>query len=304
MITSDGVSEHVPASSLASWDRGEPIPDALFDRMARHPAFPAAVRALCGGMLTLAESDARIDGVFKDAGRYVAAACAASMPEGVTLVDLKALCAKFGLLSAGRARALLLYLRYLGYVSLWRERSRDGPARYAISPSFAAAWRAHLRVAIEAATLVEPACAIVAARLDEPAFYGRFCRLQIDGLAAGAAHWDGDMPFVRVFLHRHAGTQIAWTLLVQQGDDGFPFAGPLRGAKLTLARRFNVSLMHVKRLFAEAEREGILIENDEHQLFWTEAGMEQLRFLYTSQIIRLLMTSKRTSDASLPADGR
>jgi hypothetical protein len=282
------------ANGLSSWDLGEPIPGHLCDRMIRHAAFPAAVRALAEGMLTLAESDSKIDGIFKDAGRYVAAMCAASMPSGVTLADLRTLCAKFGLLSPGRARALLFYLRYLAYVSLWSERSREGPARYLISPSFKEAWRAHLQVAVKAASLVEPACCAVVDRLDEPAFYGSFCMVQLEGLAQGAANWDGDMPFVRVFMNRHAGTQIAWTLLVQKGDGGFPFAGPLKVSKLALAGRFNVSLMHVKRLFAEAKREGILVGNDGRQFFWTDAGLEQIKFLYAAQIIRLLVTCKQT----------
>jgi hypothetical protein len=284
------------ANGLSSWDLGEPIPGHLCDRMIRHAAFPAAVRALAEGMLTLAESDSKIDGIFKDAGRYVAAMCAASMPSGVTLAELRTLCAKFGLLSPGRARAMLFYLRYLAYVSLWSERAREGPARYLISPTFTEAWRAHLQVAVKAASLVEPACCAVVDRLDEPAFYGSFCMVQLEGLAQGAANWDGDMPFVRVFMNRHAGTQIAWTLLVQKGDGGFPFAGPLKVSKLALAGRFNVSLMHVKRLFAEAKREGILIGNDERQFFWTDAGMEQIKFLYAAQIIRLLVTCKHTLD--------
>jgi hypothetical protein len=286
--------EDSAANGLSSWDQGEPIPDHLCDRMVRHAAFPAAVRALAGGMLTLAQSDSRIDGIFKDAGRYVAAMCAASMPSGVTLAGLRTLCAKFGLLSPGRARALLFYLRYLAYVSLWSERSREGPARYLISPSFAEAWRAHLHVAIKAASLVEPACCAVSDRLDEPDFYGSFCRLQLEGLARGAARWDSDMPFVRVFMNRHAGTQIAWTLLVQKGDGDFPFTGPLQVSKLALAGRFNVSLMHVKRLFAEAKREGILVGNDGRQFFWTDAGLEEIKFLYAAQIIRLLVTCKQT----------
>lgn len=288
--------EESPATGLSSWDLGEPVPNHLYDRMIQHAAFPAAVRALADGMLVLSARDKKIDGIFKDAGRYVAAMCAASMPNGVTLAGLKTLCARFGLLSPGRARALLLYLRYLTYVSLWSERSREGPARYQISPGFADAWRTHLVVALKAASLIEPACAVVADRLDDPEFFGRFCRIQLEGMAAGALHWDSNMAFIRVFLNRHAGTQIAWTLLVQEGDGPFPFAGPLHGSKLALARRFNVSLMHVKRVFAAAEREGILTEDDQHQLFLTEAGAEQIRFLYAAQLIRLIMTAKQVFD--------
>src|SRR3954470_18320165 len=138
---------------LASWDAGEPVTDALYARMEAHEAFPRAVRALAGNMLELGDSDPALAGIFKDAGRYVTAMCAASMPEGVTLTGLKALCAQFGLLSPGRARAVLFYMRYLGYVSLWSARKGRGPAQYRLTEPFTLAWRAQFRTALRAVSL-------------------------------------------------------------------------------------------------------------------------------------------------------
>jgi hypothetical protein len=285
------------SAALFSWDDGEPIPDQFYQRMIGHPAFPDAVRAMAEQLLALSASDRAIDGIFKDAGRYIAAASAAAMASGVTLAGIKRLCAKFGLLSPGRARAMLLYLRYLGYVSLRRERPAGRPARYRISPAFRAAWQAHLTIVLNAAGLIEPAAAQAAERLDEPAFFECFCRLQLDGLAEGIRHWDPDMPFVRVFINRHAGTQIVWALLVQHGDGGFPYAGPLAVSKSALARRFGVSLMHVKRLFADAISEGLIEQDEGHRPFLTDSAGEQIRFLYAAQLIRLLMTAARTIEA-------
>jgi hypothetical protein len=107
-------------------------------------------------------------------------------------------------------------------------------------------------------------------------------------------YWDPDIAFARVFLNRHAGTQIGWTLLVQQGDGAFPYAGPLEVCKAALARRFGVSLMHVKRLFAQARREGLIRQDDGHQLFLTEIARDQIRFLYGGQLVQLLKASART----------
>lgn len=287
-------------SGLSSWDLGEPTPELLYRRMADHVAFPDAVRAMAAGCLELSASDRAIDGIFKDAGRYIAAASAAAMSSGVTIAGIKRLCAKFGMLSPGRAGAMLLYLRYLGYISLWRERPSHHAARYRLSPTFKAAWQAHLCVALHAAGLIEPAAHQVSARLDEPAFFDCFCRLQVDCLVESMPHWDPDMAFARVFLNRHAGTQIGWTLLVQQGDGAFPYSGPLEICKAALARRFGVSLMHVKRLFAQAKREGLMRQDDEHQLFLTELARDQIRFLYAGQLVQLLIASARTLAAMAP----
>jgi hypothetical protein len=288
------------SSGLSSWDWSESTPELLYRRMADHVAFPDAVRAMAAGCLELSASDRAIDGIFKDAGRYIAAASAAAMSSGVTIAGIKRLCAKFGMLSPGRAGAMLLYLRYLGYVSLWRERPARGCARYSLSPTFKAAWQAHLCVALHAAGLIEPAAGQVAARLDEPAFFDCFCRLQLDCLAESMPYWNPDMAFARVFLNRHAGTQIGWTLLVQQGDGAFPYSGPLEVCKAALARRFGVSLMHVKRLFAQAKRERLMRQDDGHQLFLTELARDQIRFLYAGQLVQLLIASARTLEAMAP----
>ena len=285
---------------LSSWNPGERAPDFLYRRMAGHAAFADAVRALAAGYLEMSASDRAIDGIFKDAGRYIAAASAAAMSWGVTLAGVKRLCAKFGMLSPGRAAAMLLYLRYLGYISAWPDRPASGAARYCLSPTFKAAWQEHLCVALHSASLIEPAAYQVAARLNEPAFFNCFCRVQLDCLAESMPYWDHNMAFARVFLNRHAGTQIGWTLLVQNGEGTFPFSGPLEICKVALARRFGVSLMHVKRLFAEARREGLIWQDDEHQLFLTELARDQIRYLYAGQLVQLLMASARTLVAMAP----
>ena len=277
----------------------KPAPELLRNRTIAHPGFPAAVRMLGQNMLSLSAADRAIDGIFKDAGRYVVAACAATMPSGVTVAGLKVLCARFGLLSPGRAAAMLLYLRYLGYVSLWRDRSASGPAIYRTSPSFLIAWRAHYSAVLNAAALIEPEAAHVVVRLNDPAFFQCFCQLHLDELALNIRDWDPNMAYARVFMNRYAGSQIAWALLIQHRDGPFPFAGPLALSKADLARRFGVSLMHVKRLFAAALREGLMERDNNKQLFLTELAQGQIRLLYAAQFVALLTTCERTMAAMI-----
>jgi hypothetical protein len=135
-----------------------------------HPRFPDASRALAAGMLALSASDHALGEIFKDAGRYVVAMCAFYLyaDEGLTLPRLKAICSRSGLLSPGRARNLLQFLEHLRYVEPGA-RGRGGKATvYQPTPAFLAAWEQQLRVALEAARLVEPAVAGLLARLHEP----------------------------------------------------------------------------------------------------------------------------------------
>jgi hypothetical protein len=289
MPISPCAAEQRVTGELASWEAGEPVPDHLFARMTAHEAFPHAVRSLAASMLELGDGDRALAGIFKDAGRYVTAMCAASMPEGVTLTGLKALCAQFGLLSPGRARAVLFYMRYLGYVSLWSEREGRGPAQYRLTERFKAAWRAQFRAALQAARLIDAGCEEAIRRLDsDPAFFGSLCRIQVRHLALGMPRWDSTKRFVDVFMSRHGGTQIVWTLLVQGGDGDFPFRGPLALPKMALARRFGVSRMHVKRLSGDAVTNSLFSKDGQGRFFFTDEGLDQIRYVYASQLIRLL----------------
>jgi hypothetical protein len=151
--------------SLAAWRAAPDAAGARAGELARHPRFPA-----------LGEADKALDGVFKDAGRYMTAMCALHLhlSGGLTLPRLKEACGTSGFLSPGRARAMLHYLRHLGYFAPVGET----PMRYVPTESFVSAWGAHQRAALEAARIVEPAAGWIADRLHEPAVFESFSRVQ------------------------------------------------------------------------------------------------------------------------------
>jgi hypothetical protein len=264
--------------------------------IGRRPGFDAAMRTMAVGMLTLGEREPALGGIFKDAGRYVAAMCAAGLQDqGVTLPRLKELCAPFALLSTGRARALLIYLRYLGYVSPWSERRAGGAALYALSPGFIAAWRRQQQVALTAAAVLDPAAVPAVAALEAPVFMARFSRVQMEGLAIGEPN-QATAPLFIVFLNRHAGIQILWTLIAQ-GEGECPSAGPLAVGVGELSARFGVSRMHVRRLLRDAEVHGLLTRLDGGGLAFTPMARAEIRMLYAFQLERLLTAYALTSAA-------
>lgn len=287
----DGAS--TPPIGSSRWDDGDPLLGGALSRLADTPAFGPAVRALAGNMLALYESDAAVAGVFKDAGRYVAAMVAASMRSGgVTLARLKDVCESFGMMSRGRAYALLTYLRYLGYVDLWAERS-PRPRVYRLSPAFVQAWRAHLLAALEAAALIDPLANAVGARLHDPHWLDRFTDAQMRGLRESLPAL-AEMPAVAgIFLDRHAGSPILWWLIVEsrwQPDASLPVTAT-RGE---LATRFGVSRMHVSRLIGAAEAAGLLTQPAANRLALTPLAHAQIARLYGMQLARLLVSCERT----------
>jgi hypothetical protein len=282
---------------LTQWDCDGPITAEAYSRLKADPAFPRAARALARNMLAASADDRTLDGVFKDAGRYVAALSAISLhvTGGLTLPRLKALCVAFGFSSAGRARALLIYLLYLGYVELFPARRRGSPARYLPTGRFVSAWRRHLRAALEAAAVVEPAVWQVLERLDEPDTFNAVVRIQSEGLLREARAADPDLAVSRVLLHRHAGIQLVW-LILSAPEEAFPPRRPVPVSLANAARRFSVSRVHLRRLLEEARNAGLLRCLDDGTIVLEDKGRAEIEFLYANQIIRLLIVAAKTLD--------
>lgn len=294
---------------LQRWDTGDSIPESLIARVQSHPRFAAAVLTLGQNMLALSDTDKTLDGIFKDAGRYVAAMWAMYLHAsgGLTVPRLKEICASSGLVSPGRARALLLYMRYLGYVVALPKQHRGDVARYAPTESFLGSWRDHLRAALQAAEKIEPAVCLVLDRLNEPAVIENVSRIQSEGLLVWAKKGDQQDPFVRVFMHPHAGNQIVWTLLAASPRGEFPPQGPLAFSIGTAAKHFGVSRTHIRRMIDAAARENLILYAEDGTITFQEGAREILSRHYATQILQLLITAARALacfDAAAPQPGR
>lgn len=303
MYIFDGMGNSVRSEGLEDWIAGARIPDGLRARMIAHPAYAAAARALAANMMAAGDADKALDGIFKDAGRYLAAMLAIYLhvSGGLTLPRLKEFCTATGFLSPGRARALLIYMRYLGYIVPFAGRARGEPARYRPTESFIASWRTHVRAALSAAQLIDANVGLLLSRLDEDAVLESFARIQGEGLLASAKSADQGMAVLRVFVHRHAGTQVIWSMLLAD-DDTFPPAKPLALSVSALARRFDVSRIHLRRMLDNAKREELLTLNDDGTVTLLPPLRAMLDALYATQLIRLLGATAQTLDEMQHAD--
>lgn len=282
-------------ASLMRWRAAETSFAESNQRLRDDPRFGIAARALAANMLDAAAQDEELDGIFKDAGRYVAAmwAITAHLTDGLTLPRLKDVCAASGWLGPGRARALLIYLRYLGYFETVSAGARNAPARYAPTAKFKAAWRRHLALALEAAHLIEPAVSHVLARLDENDVFETLTRLQGEELLASTQAFDKKSDYVTIFMNRYAGLQIVMLLLT--GSTGaFPPSDPIPFSISAAAKRFKVSRVHITRMLADGEQAGLIRRNDDATITLQEAGRAAIAGNYALQLIRLLSQAART----------
>lgn len=256
-----------------------------FATVRSSPRLGGAVRALVNGMMELGAADPALLAIFKDAGRYSAAMWSFYLHQtsGLTLPALRDLCAKSGLQSPGRVRALLQVLEHLHYVEPKPTAARG--LAYDITPAFTAAWLAQLRAALSAVALIEPDVADLLSASDAGVLRA-FGRIHAEGYLAISD--PSVVPRVfRVFLHAYAGSQILWTLLGSSRDGRFPpvEAGPVSVAGL--ARRFGVARVQVKRVFETAASEGLATHEGGFVRFTVQAQQE-IEFLYVVQLVQIL----------------
>ncbi|ODU81791.1 MAG: hypothetical protein ABT10_12820 [Novosphingobium sp. SCN 63-17] len=289
------MSADVSLAALFAWDTGASILPESYARLRQDPAYPRAVRRLIRTMLEAAADDPALDGIFKDAGRKVAALAAAHlhMSGGISLPRLKSLMAEFGLASPGRARALLLYMIYLGFVEAKPLRETGAPARYLATEKFLATYRRHLALLAEALAVLAPAAGEIASDIENPIVFDSFIRHLMHGFLYETRQGHDVDAYHHVFLHRNAGTQILYRLLDAAPDHVFPPDVPVPFAIATEARRFKVSRMHVRRMLAAGEAAGLIAVRNRAVLF-TPAGRTAVEWVFATKMIVYLGAAART----------
>ena len=276
----------------------------MLHAIASHPRFADAARMLAAGTLEDTARDRALFAVCKDSGRYIAAMMAIHLhfDGGLTLPRLKDWCVRTGYLSAGRSRALLQYLRYLGYVEAAPRAQRNAAAHYVPTPAFLNAWRGHFEHPLAAAAAIEPAVQRVRENLAAPRVFESICRAQGEGWIEPTRATAADDPVGRL-LHALAGPQILALLVASGTDDAFPprCAAPVSIAGM--ARRFAVSRPHVQRVFDAATRGGLIGVAPDGTLLFSERMRAAVTFVYAMQLAQLLAGAARAAE-HLPQPAR
>jgi len=262
-----------------------------------NPLLPEATRVFAINMQELAKRDAALDAIFKDIGRYIVTMCAIylHMRGGTTLPRLKAMLNIRSYVSPGRARAVLHFLCHLGFLAELPPPTRRDPVRYVPTERFMTAWRTHIRTALEATRVIEPSVATVLDRLHEPDVFAAFCRYHTEYGMSEAREGHQELPFVRVFLHRFAGTQILWQLLSAQGAEEAPLLGAIAVSARDIAERHGVSRIHVKRLLKAGVSEGLLRYGDTNEIVLEDAGRVTARFIHATQFFVFIAAADKTT---------
>jgi AraC-like DNA-binding protein len=258
---------------LGYWDheKEEGVCEEKIAALRALPGYAQASRVIIHQAQGLARKNTVFHANFRDIGRMVLGTLALYLHAtgGLTHRRLCELSSEGGVLSSGRASAILLRLRMIGYVKPSDQRS-DGSARlYIPTEKMIEAYAGRTALELEALAKVEPGMAPFMAFWERDrnaalfALYGQIG----ERLMYAAVNSREDLKVFEAFITRDAGMLIFYALLesADRGGD-FPQAGPFNISLADLSRRFGVSRTHVMRFFRDAEKAGFLARDAQGSL--------------------------------------
>lgn len=214
--------------------------------------------------------------LLRDLGRFAAGSWAIYLeatPGGLTAARMSEALKMTTISGAGRATALLAYLRFVGYVEPAPRRDDGRVRHFRTTDKMRVAFRERLRRELEIRAHLDPAIPALLKRFetDESAYDAFFVVLSEVSLAnmqLGAPRKNE----LDLFSERYAG-MIIFCEMLQRGDpgDAFPPRGPLDFTVAGLARRCETSRMQVTGLLARARQVGFLVPTDDGRERFSEA---------------------------------
>jgi hypothetical protein len=252
-------------SSSALFDGHLPSETATAAVLA-HPRFAEAGRMVAAGLVALYQGERTVNLVMPDRIRYIISVFAmhlhfAGRPNdpnsGLTASRLCRLCVERKICSEGRAESMLAIMREFGHL-VPAPSEEDRRLRRMVPAESLFAWhRQRCTHFFAAAAKVLPQHADALAALDTPGFMPKFLRHLARSHVAGF-HYVEHVPDVRMFYERSAGGPILMSIMLAGASDTFPPSRPVSISLSGIARDFEVSRVHVRRLVQDGVNAGLL----------------------------------------------
>ena len=258
------------------------------------------MRTLATNMMEARRSSSELRKLFRDAGHYVAAMLAVylHLSGGLTMSNLKLFCARTGFLSPGRARAVLLYMQYLGFVEPIASLRQGKSAQWRVRQPVIDAWLKHLRQALEAAAIVESGARLILDRFDDPSVAQTFAVAHSETLQVAAKTTPADIANINAhFMQRRAGSAVLSTIIAGQDARAFQALEPFNLPIVATAHNFGVTRLHLRRMIRDAGAAGLLVARPDGALSFTAQAHKELCALYSGQIVCLLEAAAKTAVA-------
>ncbi|MEP9378040.1 hypothetical protein ABLE91_15075 [Aquabacter sp. CN5-332] len=236
------------------------------DTFRTHPDFFPATERCARGLVGMYRGHRLLNRILNDRGRVVFGLFALYLdatPDengvGLTVTRIATLCQETNVCSRGRAKAMVMLMRWAGYLDIGGETGPNRRQRPLVpTPRLLQEQINRWRQLCGALAMLHPPAEDVLARIEDPVFARTLVREIGSRFHAGVRllHY---APQASVFAERDAGILIAMSLLISGAEgDAFPPEQPVPVPVAALARQFFVSRAHVLKLMREAEQEGLI----------------------------------------------
>lgn len=267
-----------------------------------HPAFPDAVRLMLKGIVEIYQGNRVLNQVMNDRGRVVFGFLALHLhysrspddpASGLTASRMKSLCGETGLCSPGRATAMLLLMRYAGYL-VPAGGEADRRSRLLVpTERMLNSQRERISCQFRAMSLLMQEGNDALTNLHSEKFLAELAHRFGEAFCAGYRILDSS-PALYPLAERNAGMMILFSLFLAAdtgGDSSSARAVPVSIS--ALARRFGVSRPHVLKLLRDAEALGFLKRSgDSEQILILPSLLDAMQdfiasmFLFLGQCVR------------------
>jgi hypothetical protein len=248
------------------------FPDALpspesVAALRAHPKFVDAARMMMRDVISIYDGNRILNQVMNDRGRVVFGALAFYLhfsrdpgdpAGGLTAARMKALCAETGLCSTGRAAAMLLLMRYAGYLAAVPDDNGGRTQRLMPTDRMFESQRQRLSGHLRAMSLLLPEGTEGLANLHRLDFIASMACQFGESFRAGFRILDTS-PALYPLVERNAGLMILFSLfLASDAHADMTSERPAAISIAALARRFGVSRPHVLKLLRDAQALGFV----------------------------------------------
>lgn len=202
--------------------------------------------------------------LLRDFGRFAAGCWAIYLeatPGGLTVARLSEALRGTSISGPGRARAILTYLRFIGYVEPAPTEGDGRDRRYRTTSAMREAFRERIRGELQVRAGLDPAMAKMVDDFDH--CFTDFM-IVVSEVSLATLHLPQKMGGeVDLFSERYAGMVILCELMAcGAADDVFPPRGRLTFTVAEIARRCDTSRMQVSSLLKTARAAGALLPMD------------------------------------------
>jgi len=253
---------------LAYWHHqvvsSDAYPEEAVQRMMALPEFEQACATAARNSVALTTSNSSVARAFRDSAKsfYALFVMILDARGPVTLASLQALAAELGFASRGRAAAMMMYLRMIGYLERCADQPSGRSVGFKASDKLIAVHDDFMRNELQAAARIEPEAQPAVERLHEPEFRRAYVRQMGGGLVRLVR---GPRVATSLFADRDAGLAILYRLALSGSE--YPAREAIEVSLSEIARAQGVSRSHVTRLLRDAVAAGLM--RQERNGAWT-----------------------------------